>query len=357
MGALAMHIHWAVEDCPDASDLHQYFYFDATENGFETYKSVWNNDQNDIQVIEQTLVGCLGGKQIEISEKEARDLFTVYTALNKKNEQPLPEGEPEYRDLLGAPEPDAERKLILLEKCCTKIESEYQLIHYFLMRSFEKDLPAAEFLAEDGVCTEPYKELGQSSMCRNVIDRKDSSYLCRSLVEENGQYRLLVTRLQTNGDLISLCERQSGFRVSSSEAAMMLSRSEFITVYEMIADPEDISDEILEFNFNTMITPHENGRLFMTFNSNNDHVKKRIFRLSEDVMGLYYLTDYGQFLAASYDEEHIRILERSLISSTMGTYLIPTAKYEFKEPVLYEFINSDFTDFEEFLDIIRDDDE
>ena len=30
-----------------------------------------------------------------------------------------------------------------------------------------------------------------------------------------------------------------------------------------------------------------------------------------------------------------------------------TAKYEFKEPVLYEFIQSDFEDFNEFLDFIR----
>ena len=30
-----------------------------------------------------------------------------------------------------------------------------------------------------------------------------------------------------------------------------------------------------------------------------------------------------------------------------------TAKYEFKEPVLFEFIQSDFEDFEDFLNFIK----
>ena len=41
--------------------------------------------------------------------------------------------------------------------------------------------------------------------------------------------------------------------------------------------------------------------------------------------------------------------------SALGNFLIPTEKFEFKEPVLYEFINSDFDRFEDFLDVIRDD--
>ena len=54
-------------------------------------------------------------------------------------------------------------------------------------------------------------------------------------------------------------ERASGFKVTSSEAAMMLSRSEFVTVYELIADPEEIDEKKLELNFNSMMTMHGNG--------------------------------------------------------------------------------------------------
>ena len=34
----------------------------------------------------------------------------------------------------------------------------------------------------------------------------------------------------------------------------------------------------------------------------------------------------------------------------------PIAKYEFKEPILYDFLQSDFYDFNDFLEFIRDDD-
>ena len=48
MGALGMHVHWNVVDSADAADLHQFFYFDVEEYGFETYKSLWVNERSSI---------------------------------------------------------------------------------------------------------------------------------------------------------------------------------------------------------------------------------------------------------------------------------------------------------------------
>ena len=44
-----------------------------------------------------------------------------------------------------------------------------------------------------------------------------------------------------------------------------------------------------------------------------------------------------------------------MLFRSLGEYLIPTEKFEFKEPVLYEYVNSDFERFEDFLEAIRDD--
>lgn len=54
----------------------------------------------------------------------------------------------------------------------------------------------------------------------------------------------------------------------------------------------------LTINFNTIMSEQENGRLFMAFKKNNDHVNSRVFRLSNDVKGIYYLTDFGQLIVA-----------------------------------------------------------
>ena len=80
---------------------------------------------------------------------------------------------------------------------------------------------------------------------------------------------------------------------------------------------------------------------------------KKEYRLNEDVLGMYFVSDSGQLISASYSLEEIRQLEIDLGTSSCGRKLIPTAKYEFQEPVLYEFIQSGFEDFELFVDAIK----
>ena len=135
---------------------------------------------------------------------------------------------------------------------------------------------------------------------------------------------------------------------------MMLARPEFITIYDIFIGPEEFNKHLSELTINTLLTVHENGRLFLAFNKNNNHVNKRVFRLSEDVHGLYYVTDYGQLLLSAYSITAIHSLEKEVRKSSLDRYLSPTAKYEFKEPILYEFVQSDFEDFNDFIDFIKD---
>jgi len=69
---------------------------------------------------------------------------------------------------------------------------------------------------------------------------------------------------------------------------------------------------------------------------------------------MFYISDFGQMIIASYNVKGILSLEMDLRKSPLKEYLSMTAKYEFKEPVLYEFIQSDFDDFEDFLEFVRE---
>lgn len=360
MGVMGLYIHWRLaQSSISFSDFHQFFYLDAEEFGFETYKSIHGNHVEEIAAVEQALIGGLGGRKIEITEQEARFLLCEYVQFNQSHGIPLPEGIDEYDFLIEEPPVlDQRQQHLLMEKQCGKIVSDYQAIHYFLMRCFGHDYKAAAWLCQGDFPLDIYRnEHPPATFCKNTIDEDPSApglYLCESLLEHSNQYHLVISQVSVNQrNQITGFQKCSGFAVSSAEAAMMLARAEFVTVYEVLMTLDEFSGTLGQMTLNAMMTPHDNGKLFLSFNSNNNHVNKRIFQLSEDVFGMYYITDFGQLIVASYSLSGIHSLEKDLRKSVLAPYLVATAKYEFKEPVLYEFIQSDFEDFDEFLDFIR----
>jgi hypothetical protein len=368
MGATAMYIHWRLLLCPEAENMHQFFYFDDEEFGFETYRSVWGEDEDEVLVMEQALMGGLGGKKKELTEKQALYMVCKYAAFNIPRSLPLPEGESEYAFILNDPPilTDSE-KASLFAKICTPLKSDYHVINYYLMRCFGQDEEGAGFLVQEN----PYMRFNSSiadlawvpnklaaTFCRNVIEEADDlSYLCESLIEYDKKYTIVITRLQVEDLKITDCQCISTMDISPAEAAMMLARPEYVSVYEIIVDPEEFDEKSWDLSLSTMVTLHDNGKLFLSFNTNNNHVNKQVFRLSDDVYGLYFVTDFGQLILSASTLKNIQSMENKLLKSPLGHILSPGSKFEFKEPVLYEFIQSDFDDFDEFVEYLNPEEE
>ncbi len=383
MGVLAIYARWNLSGHGlKKSSLHQFFYIDCEESGLETYKGIRGDHIMDIEAAEQALVGGLGAKKMELTERQLRALMCKYKSFNEKHHLPLPEHKEEY-DFLFEPE-------VVMEKdeqdefmafVSDEITTDYQLVNYFLMRCFGRDYEGARFLAPVTPPVDPtipggpksgplindfaldlYRKYVKATFCKNVIDVDKFyadggvAYLCESLIEMNGNYDLIISKVVVRDLKVIGFEHCSGFRVSSAEAAMMLAKSEYCTVYEVLLPEEEINNNIGEFTvgLQTIMSVHENGRLFMSFKENNDHVNSRTFLLSNDVQGVYYLTDYGQLIIAAYSLEDVRELEEKLAGSTLAPYLEVTGKYIFKEPLLFEFLRSDFIDFDDFMDFLHD---
>ena len=380
MGATAMYIQWQVLNCPEANSLHQFFYFDDEEFGLETYRSVWGDDEEEVLSMEQALMGGLGGRKKDLTQRQAIFLVNKYANRNNDHGIPLPENELEYRFLLGDPmilTPQEESQLQY--KVCTPLKSDYHVINYYLMRSYGLDQEGAGFLTKVQDATESpdmAKIHGFSgspshtstidwvpfqvpvTFCRNTIEETaDMAYLCESLLENDKKYTIAVTRIQVEDLKITQCKLVSTMDISPAEAAMMLSRPEFVSVYEIIVDPEEFDEKSWDLSISTMVTIHDNGKLFLSFNSNNNHVNKQVFRLSDDVYGLYFVTDFGQLILSSSTLKNIQAMEKKILKSPLGHILLPGSKYEFKEPVLYEFIQSDFDDFDEFIEYLNPEEE
>ena len=428
MGVMGMYVHWKLTGYLSCPDFHQFFYFDAEEYGFESYRSVMGNKVEEISRIEQTMINGLGGRKIEISEREVRAILWKYMLFNHNHSIPLPEKFNEYEFLLDkevvlapfnhpytedgyspdktpAAEPEeaiyfsAAEQAALIMKICDPIASPFHAINYFLMRCFGHDYESAEWLCRDNVDVRMYEDIHpMATFCKNSIDfdeavesdnlavklradagknitspisdmfssnsnitcshtspKDDSgSYLCESLIEYDNEYYIIVSRVTVDGELmISGFEPCSSFKISSMEAAMMLAKPEFITVYETLIPVDEFASLLAQVPLNCLITQHDNGKLYMMFHNHNNHVNKQVFMLSADVAGIYYLNDSGQLLAAAYDLPAIHTLEKDLRKSVLSPYVVATDKYEFKEPVLYDYIESDFDDFNEFIEFIQ----
>jgi hypothetical protein len=358
MGVVGLYIHWELSNTEFVSDFHQFFYFDAEEYGFETYKSLLGSDSEALSIMERALIGGLGGNKVNVNEREATWLVQKYVAMNEALSIPMPEGKSEYSFLLETPVVLTEQENeILIDKLCTPIVSEYQLINYFLMRVYGRDFEAAAYLATADLPLDILPEAEGATLCKNTIeefiDENGCSYLCESLIEFDGKYKLVVSEIHLADGRVSETKMRSSFLVTSAEAAMMLNHPEFITVYEILTEMDDFLKRFSGMSASSMQTVHENGRLYLEFNKNNDHVNRKVFRLNEDIHGLYFATDFGQLIIAAYSLPEIHEIERALSKSEVSTCIIPTAKYEFKEPILYEFIQSDFDDFTDFLDFLN----
>lgn len=352
MGAMGMHVHWEILGSQETEDLHQFFYFDTEEYGLESYRAVWSDDFTEIDAIIHSMMDCLGGTEIMLTQRETAALLCEFAQFNQSHGLAMPTPYSEYQSMIrdAVPQTQEDRNR-LMDKICEPVESIYQLIHYFMMRCFGRDFQAARWLTRGEIDIDLYPELPPLTLCRNTIDEGpgEGVFLCESLIESNGHYQIMVSEITVEHLRITACRRRSGFPVSPQEAALQLARPEFVTVYELLDSDKGIENDHLEMEFHAMISTYENGRLFLSYYDHNRHVNKRIYRLGEDLSGIYYLTDSGQFLAASYTLPGIRHMERQLSASSMGSYLLPVAKYEFKEPILYDFIESDYTDFEAFL--------
>lgn len=364
MGVVGLYVKWKIEEDNFDSIMQQFFYFDAEEYGLETYKCVMGENEEEVQGTEEALFGGLGGQRVHIDEKEAKWLVQYYNKFNKENNILPLENHIEFEFMLR-PEislTDHEKK-DLMHKLCDPIVSDFQLINYYLMRSFGKDKEAANFLRKEPTEEDAYANFKMATFCKNTIDEDfvpaeedaEKTFTCESLIESQDAYNIVISEVKTQGLKIVSCRQCSAFEVSAAEATMMLARPEFVTVYEILSENESFIDDCIgEMVDSAMITVHPNGRLILAFNKDNSHVNRKVFRLNEDVYGLYYISNTGQLILASYDIEKIMRMELRLRKNPLSDFSAVSAKYEFKEPVVYDFVRSDFEDFDEFVKFIMD---
>lgn len=235
-----------------------------------------------------------------------------------------------------------------------------ETINYFLMRLVDRDFPAAAYLS-----TISYERLrscelvqpGIQTLISNSI-RSDKggdeiaysgthSYNCKFMTLSDYNYYLGTARIFLSGGKPGKDRKVSALdigvfqRLSSWESAMLVKRTEFITVY-------DIPDNMLaKFDY-TKIIPLQNaepqlvgnGWQFTIYNSNNTHVDSMNYHLNNDVLGSVLLTLPGELVVMTYSIVDIMMLENNIAVSEYAPFLMLKGRYQIDDMVFQSLCES-----------------
>ena len=234
--------------------------------------------------------------------------------------------------------------------------SAFETINYFIMRLVDCDYPAASYLSsmsdealrETGLTDAGIQTLVRSDIetgdrkkdpsadgysfpfrCRITTLARDAYYHATFIIWLSGSYR-------TTNPVVTDIKVGSVIKLSDYEAAMQVSRAEYLTVF-------DCKDEMLKgFDpkyigpfANSAATMVPNGWLYTAYKGNNSHVDTPRYRLNDDVYGYGLLTIAGELVLMSNDLRSVSMLDDATIFSlyapfisTKGRYRIDTSVFQ-----------------------------
>ncbi len=360
MGVLVLYVHWKMENEDSITSLHQFFYVETSETGIESYKSIYGNNQKALIEVEQAMIGGLGGEKVGLTEKETYILVQKYAEMTEKFGMALPGDIDEYGFIIEEEiEYDQVEIRKLFCKTCVSITGAEQLINYFLMRYISADFTAVDFLSHHPLKRDVIPSSKTQILCLNKVKKRQDddggiSYMCESLMEDQMNYRILVTEIKIKDRLIGSFELISEFGVSPAEAAMKLARPEYITIFEIMEDRDNIEDALDRMYPAALQKRTVMGKVYLMFKNNNDHLKESFYRLNDDIKGIVYITDEDQLVLSCYTIAQIHKFENEMQYSEFGNLIIALAKYEFKESIFYDFMQSSTGDFLHYMEYVSD---
>ena len=360
MGVVGLHVVRKRE----SDEFHQFFYLDTEEYGLDDYQSMINPDPTEVKKKKDELYGALGGTWVSITEKEYLFLIRDYYGINKRRNLIPPEGFDEYKGVLSTNFTfSSEEKRVLWGKVCTEMHNDYELINYFVMRMIAKDNELLPYLSQPGGAITPFYVKNPGTLIKNEIikgDKFDSQksthvYNLISLLDIDKEYMLLESEISVLGSKVIAYKPEKPMPISTWETANILNRPEYILHTRFEGDPEILKKIIFSVFSTVTESEYEFGSLFMVFRPNNNHVRKKVYRLDQDTLGIICLLETGEVTFSGSDTTELEAIETSIMAALMveNMKLDIIGSYKFPEPVLVRFIDSDFISFQDFMDFVQ----
>lgn len=285
--------------------------------------------------------GGLGGNLIEISFDEA---CSIVMSGREKGIVNVEEEDLYWIDIYSNTSISYEKSI---KKICKPINSDCELINYYFMRLVGNDVLGLKVLTNEEI---NYSYIEDTTLIKNSIKSLgDENYISTTLILSDSGYMNERYHLKVDNKKIAELKRISKLKISHYEAAMQLSKDEYLTVFE-VKNSSNVISAIAETIGHYMINEHENGVLLTCFYEHNNHVDREVYYLNGDVKAYVYLTYNGQMV---FGGENIDELERviKLVINTLEDYnIVLLGKFGFRHPILFDFIKSGHGDFIEYIE-------
>ncbi len=351
MGVVGMHVIW---EKPDGVRLHELYHLDFESYGVDGYGCYAPSEDGFLEAQIKIMMGGLGGTLVPIGIKAVRLLLQSAVAVAPDCLLAYPELKVAFPHIDGPAACGDEAYDEICRRLTPRV-THSGAIHHFMMRTVGRDWSGRRWMWSAPEKNQGFREMAPvpSTLLRETIEvLDDGSCQVVSLLDHFGGYNMVVSILKVTsvarGPLIESAEMVKRMKISSIEASMMLRKKAFISVY---AVRDATIEMVLEERYPEMLgNEHEAGVLYSRFKDNNDHVQAAVFHLSDDILGLYYITDAGQMLVGSFSAENLERIERELLDWADEKRIERAGQFVIDSLLLYDFVNSGYDDFLEFLD-------
>ncbi|QUH26745.1 hypothetical protein [Serpentinicella alkaliphila] len=357
MGVIALKVHWITTE---NKNFVQWFLLDAEEHGIYDYASILTFNENELDLYTDRFMGSLGGGKVSISEEDVIYLIKNYGRLNLKFNQPLPPPSFEYDFIIKRKNQlDIQGQEALTAKIYEKIESPIQLVNFFLMKVVANDLPGSRYL----YCGEDLniKLVDKASiLLKNTVKLVEEHcdralYTAKSIIDSDSGYINVVTLVETK-------KAEDEFRVKSVKVVdkfqvpyeliyKEIKKQEHILVYR-IGSCEALERELLIIKPKLLKYEFINGLMFVEYRKNNDHVKNEEYYLGADLLAIYFISDFDEFIICYYDENDMNELQNLLNYIKSKGMLSKPKEIVVEGSVIYQYAQNLEEDFMTFINNI-----
>lgn len=334
----------------ESEKIAEFFIIDFDIRELGRHEMLISPGEDDIRAYSDEVFGSLGGELIKLDFES--EFLSFLLAEARRSSHSSYKKAFKKSPLLSSIDRRGRRLRFDDARLFPKNElSDYERVHYFLMRYFECD-ELAYALCEERLNMEDW-DFEMSGMAVKITlieteaEGEDTTFFDFSLILFFGPYFLINGSVGLEDGAIVDFDLDEVMELPPESVAKMMRKEELITIYQIVS-PSFETAFCIE---NRRIIPqlYSAGTLFVSYKKDNSHVDQPVYSVNADVEASLFATDAAQLVVCTDEsEEGYAYLER--LQNRYGNQLIKIADYLFDDRVFLDFVESGNHDFIEWIE-------